>query len=134
VIVSRSGPDLEATTEVLLRTRDGRESRADAVVVRVSPTARALRVGVPMVAGLTFGALALPVPGLHLFAPWFLPLLGIVMGTYLARVSATVARVGGPCPRCDARIDATGLGSIGAEPVWLKCDACGTPVELRVPA
>jgi hypothetical protein len=128
--MSTAAADLEGVT---LRMRDGRESQAQAEVQRVSPGARAVRVAVPVVGGLVLGAVTLPIPGLHFFAPWFLPLLGISMGVYLSRVSARVARISGPCPSCGAQVEATGLGSVGAEAVWLKCDACGAPLELRVP-
>ncbi|MEZ4241738.1 MAG: hypothetical protein R3F59_37440 [Myxococcota bacterium] len=122
------------TTEpMILRTRDGSETRASGEVARVSGTGRMIRAGVPVAGGLVLGAITLPIPGLHFFAPWFLPLLGIGMGVYLSKVKANVAHMEGPCPKCGARVSADGLGSLGADPVWLRCDTCGAPLELRLP-
>ena len=121
------------TTEpATLLTRDGRRAEALADVVRVSGPGRLVRAGVPVLGGLVLGAATLPIPGLHFFAPWFLPLLGLGMGWYLAGVRARVASASGPCPACGGPVDAGDLGGIGAEPVWLRCDGCGVPLELRL--
>lgn len=124
--------DGAAGPRALLRAHDGKESEVLAEIAQISSGARAARTLVPIAAGVLFGAMFLPVPGLHFFAPWALPLLGLGIGLYMSRVRASVSRVSGPCPRCGAQVEAADLGSVGADPVWLRCPGCGAPLELRV--
>jgi len=114
-----------------LRTRDGRQIEVDAEIKRYGGGARLLRGGATVLAFFVLGALFIPVPGVHLVLPWFLPLLGLGIGAYIARVSLSVGEVKGECPDCDKAMQIEKSGSVAEdEALWLRCPHCQVPMEL----
>ena len=115
---------------VAVRLRDGRTAIARAVIHRHGLPRRVVSGVVCVAAGLVVAVLLLPVPGLHLFSTWMFPLLGIVVGGYLATKPGDVVSVAASCPACGAAITLPG-GPIEAS-MWRACPGCAVPLELRV--
>lgn len=116
-----------------LVARDGSTSAIRAELVTFGRSARWARAGGAVLAGIALGIVLIPVPPMHLVAPWLMPLLGLGLAAYLLGIRARIASIRGPCPRCAAEVAATELGSVGSEPVWVRCSGCGAPLEVRLP-
>jgi hypothetical protein len=115
------------------RARGGRVGPAEAEVKRWSAGARIARsVGAAGV-GVAIGLAMAPIPGLHLVG-WVPALATIGVGAYLWGVRVRLDRVRGPCPACGAPVDATGIGLVGREEVWIRCDGCGAPIVVTLAA
>ncbi len=120
-----------ALEKAQLRTRDGRQIDVEAEVKRYGGGARALRGGGTVLAFFIAGLLTIPVPGVHLVMPWFLPLLGMGIGAYIGRVSLSVGEVTGECPDCHMHMTIAKSGSVAEdEALWLRCPHCKVPLEL----
>ena len=114
-----------------LRTRDGRQIEADAVIKRYGGATRALRGGGTVLIFFALGAMTIPVPGVHLVMPWFLPLLGLGIGGYVSQVSIWVGEVTGDCPDCSKAMVIEKSGAVAEdEALWLRCPHCKVPLEL----
>ena len=94
---------------------------------------RALRAGGLFVGGVLLGAAFIPVPGIHLIAPWLIPLLALFIALYVNRIVAMVGTVEGTCPSCDAAMSIDG-GPVSDEALWLRCPSCRTPLEFLLEA
>jgi len=120
-----------ADEKTQLRTRDGRFIDADAYVKHYGAGARILRGGGTVVGFVCLGAFSILIPGVHLVLPWFLPLLGLGLGAYIARVSLYVGEVRGTCPDCDTDMVIEKSGAVAKdEALWLRCPHCTLPMEL----
>lgn len=113
-----------------MRTRAGALGGGRAEVVRHRRAARLAAGAVIAVVGIVVGGATLPVPGVHLFAPWAVPLLALGVAAYVARVRARVDDVRGPCPACGFAVEERRLGTVAGEALWIRCGACGVPIEL----
>jgi len=114
-----------------LRTRDDRIVEVSAIVKRYGTASRLLRGGGTVLVFGLLGLLTIPVPGVHLVMPWFLPLLGLGLGAYIARVSLYVGEVRGTCPDCSAEMVIEKSGAVARdEALWLRCPQCTLPMEL----
>ena len=120
-----------ATETVTLKTRDKREVEGTAEVTRINPASRTMYMfGFP-VAGLVLGLMTIPIPGVHFVAPWALPLMGLIVGGYLAGRTGVVSDVKATCPDCEESFVGEG-GSLGNDALYVRCSACNTPLEVVI--
>jgi hypothetical protein len=120
-----------ATEACELQGRGGARSVGTAETTRYAAGPRALRSAGVALGGLVMGAMMLPIPGLHLMSPIF-PLGTFAVAIYLWGVRLRVEAVEGPCPGCGAPVRASGLGPIGREDLWIRCDGCGAGIVVAI--
>jgi hypothetical protein len=118
------------TEQATLRTRRGEQGAAHAEVVRFAGARRYGLAAVSIGFGLAIGITSLAFPLLHFVLPWLFPILGVIGALALLRVRGRITGVTGECPACHAPFRAADVGSLDGEVVWLKCGACGQPLEL----
>jgi len=114
----------------VLRHRDGRTVAATARVRRYSTTRRGITAAAILLVAFTVGPATIIIPGVHFVAPWLIPLLGIGIALYLYRRKLVVFSVSGPCPDCGVDMSIDDCGSVGNDPLWLRCSGCNTPLEF----
>lgn len=115
---------------VAVRLRDGRTAVARASIHRHGRLRRVASGVVCLGVGVLIAVLLLPIPGLHFFSTWMFPLLGAVVGGYLATKPGDVTSVAANCPACSADVVLPG-GPIEAS-MWRACTGCGAPLEICV--
>jgi hypothetical protein len=121
-----------AEETIALHNRDGRVVDARGAVRRVSHPQRVVRAGA--VAGTSFvlAAVSIFIPGVHLIAPWLLPIIGVFVAVFVYQIGARVDDIHGECPGCDASLNLPLGGTIDNEPLWLRCPGCNAPFEVRI--
>lgn len=82
--------------------------------------------------GVLVGLLLTPVPGLHLVAPWLIPLVCGGVALYLLGVKFRLDAVRGSCPACGEPVTAEHLGLVRNEEIWIRCEHCGGPLVIEV--
>jgi hypothetical protein len=119
---------------IVLRARDGSLTEGTANVTRWSASQRAARAGVIAVSGLLVGAVTIPIPMVHLIAPWLAWLVALGLTIYVAQMRSRIDRVEGCCTKCGAEIRAGPFGAAtDDEPLWVRCPSCTLPHEVRWP-
>lgn len=122
-----------ATEPCEIRARGGLVTTGSAVTERFGSARRWVRSAGIVGFGLLAGLLLTPVPGLHLVAPWLLPLLCAGIALYLLGVRFRLDAVQGTCPVCGGAVSAERLGLVRNEEIWIRCDQCGGPLVIEVP-
>lgn len=116
-----------------LRMRDGATREGEAWVRRYGATFRTVTAVVILVTSLAIAAFSVVIPGVHFVAPWLVPMVGGGAAWFFFRREVVVDEVRGACPACAAAIAIERPGSLGDEPLWLRCPGCKAPVELLIP-
>lgn len=105
---------------------------ATGVVDRTSEGKRIARsVGI-VVLSVILGAATLPIPLIHMGAPWMFPLLGITAAVFIYRVEGRVREVRATCPGCSDAVHVEDAGSIGDDDLWIRCGGCNLPLQVLV--
>jgi hypothetical protein len=115
-----------------LKHRDGRTIQVEADVRRYSAGSRTTKAAIIVAVAFLLGASSIIVPGVHFIAPWLVPILGIATAVYLYKRVMIVDRVQGICPDCDKAMAIDEGGSVGNDPLYLRCPHCKTPLEFMV--
>lgn len=118
------------TEQAKLRTRRGELTAARAELLRYGSARRYGAAAGSLAFGVAIGIASLAAPLLHFVLPWLFPIIGAVGAFAILRVRGRIAGVSGECPACHAAFEASNVGSIDGETVWLKCESCGQPLEL----
>ena len=121
-----------ATETVTLAQREGEPVSGTAEVTRYSAAARAARAWGLAIAGIVIGAASIVVPGVHLISTWLIPLLAIGLALYVRRIRARVGLINATCPSCGEPMSIESPGAVADEAVWVRCDKCTHPLELRL--
>ncbi len=121
-----------ATETVLLAPRQGDAVQGTTDVTRYGAGARAARAGGLLLGGLALGAATIVIPTVHLISTWLIPLLGAGVALYVYRVRARVGEITGTCPSCGEAMRIESPGAVADEAVWVRCDRCAHPLELRL--
>ena len=122
-----------AIETVILAQRQGEPVQGTAEVTRYGAGARAARAWGLAIGGTVLGAASILVPGLHFVSTWLLPMLAIGLALYVVRIRARVGGITGVCPRCGEPMNVDSPGAVADEAVWVRCDQCMHPLELRLP-
>ena len=113
-----------------LRHRDGRTAEVEADVRRYSAGRRTGTAAAILAVAFIVGPSTIVVPGVHFVAPWLVPLLGIGVALYIYRRVMIVDEVRGDCIDCGQAMRITEGGSVGNDPLWVRCPHCNTPMEF----
>lgn len=119
-----------STETAILKNRKGVEVEVQAEVKRYTASSRSLVAGGLVLTTTTLGLGTIVIPGLHFVGPWLIPLLGMAVAWYLYNRVMVVGNVTGDCPDCDKPMTITEGGSVGNDPMWLRCPHCHTPLEF----
>lgn len=101
-------------------------------VVRRSAAWRAGAAAAVGLAGLVLGAASVLVPIVHLISVWAVPLLALGVGAYVWTLRLAVREIEGTCAACGAAV--VHPGGEHDDPMFIRCAACGDPLEVRVPS
>ena len=119
------------TTETaVLKNRKGVEVDVQAEVTRYTAGQRGVVAGALVLTTTPLGLATLFIPGVHFVGPWLIPMLGMAVAWYLYNRVMVVGDVTGDCPDCSEHMIITEGGSVGNDPMWLRCPHCNTPLEF----
>lgn len=116
--------------EVTLATRDGKTGVGVTDVQRFSAGQRMSKAVPIAVGGTILGLCTIVIPGVHFISTWLIPLLSIGTAFYFYSKLGAIGAVTGTCPSCDK--DLAAEGGAWEEPMWVRCSACNTPVEVKL--
>ena len=117
--------------EIQLRTPKNKFGPAKADITRTASSkrlAKALGIGI---GGTVLGLATLPIPIVHLIAPWAVPLFSIFLAVNVYRTGPKILRIEGTCPTCGGPIVETNVGNV-ANDLWIRCPSCNEALRPEV--
>jgi len=115
---------------VILRRRNGQESKGTAVLVVPQPSVQITKAAVVGVSSVVLAVGSLAIPIAHFLLPWMIPLASGIYVYSTLTDKGRLTEVRGECPACQQSVKLEG-GAL-ERPMWRSCPECGDPVDLEL--